>query len=256
MLADAISYIRQVKGATRVVDVATLTGAIVVALGHVASGVMGDLSAYGRRRARRQQGHRREDVAAAHVRGVQAAEPQRLRGREEHRAAAPPAASPPPSSSRSSPTASSGPTWTSPGRSCPAACTAMKSKAPPESPRAPSSSSWRTSPRTRSDKPARCRADPPLLLPCSPMTPSGPGDGMADWKNQALLRRQPRHPQGTRPGRERRPRPTLDPPFNSNATYNVLFKEAGGEGSAAQIHAFDDPPGTGAWSPSTPTRTS
>ena len=32
----------------------------------------------------------------------------------------------------------------------------------------------------------------------------------------------------------------LDPPFNSNATYNVLFKEAGGEGSAAQIHAFDD----------------
>ena len=32
----------------------------------------------------------------------------------------------------------------------------------------------------------------------------------------------------------------LDPPFNSNATYNVLFREASGEGSAAQIHAFDD----------------
>ena len=32
----------------------------------------------------------------------------------------------------------------------------------------------------------------------------------------------------------------LDPPFNSNSTYNVLFKEASGEGSAAQIHAFDD----------------
>ena len=32
----------------------------------------------------------------------------------------------------------------------------------------------------------------------------------------------------------------LDPPFNSNATYNVLFKEASGAGSAAQIHAFDD----------------
>ncbi len=32
----------------------------------------------------------------------------------------------------------------------------------------------------------------------------------------------------------------IDPPFNSNATYNVLFKEASGEGSAAQIHAFDD----------------
>ena len=32
----------------------------------------------------------------------------------------------------------------------------------------------------------------------------------------------------------------LDPPFNSNATYNVLFKEASGEPSAAQIKAFDD----------------
>ena len=32
----------------------------------------------------------------------------------------------------------------------------------------------------------------------------------------------------------------LDPPFNSNATYNVLFKEASGESSAAQIQAFDD----------------
>ena len=41
VLADAITYIRQVKGAKRVVDIATLTGAIVVALGHVASGVMG-----------------------------------------------------------------------------------------------------------------------------------------------------------------------------------------------------------------------
>ena len=32
----------------------------------------------------------------------------------------------------------------------------------------------------------------------------------------------------------------LDPPFNSNATYNVLFKESTGEQSSAQIHAFDD----------------
>jgi DNA modification methylase len=32
----------------------------------------------------------------------------------------------------------------------------------------------------------------------------------------------------------------LDPPFNSNATYNVLFKEVSGEPSAAQIKAFDD----------------
>ena len=32
----------------------------------------------------------------------------------------------------------------------------------------------------------------------------------------------------------------LDPPFNSNATYNVLFREKSGQESAAQITAFDD----------------
>ena len=41
ILADAISYVRQMKDARRVVDVATLTSAVVVALGRVASGVMG-----------------------------------------------------------------------------------------------------------------------------------------------------------------------------------------------------------------------
>ncbi|MEU8172208.1 DNA methyltransferase [Microbispora hainanensis] len=37
----------------------------------------------------------------------------------------------------------------------------------------------------------------------------------------------------------------LDPPFNSNRSYNVLFKEKSGEESPAQIEAFDD---TWAWS--------
>ena len=32
----------------------------------------------------------------------------------------------------------------------------------------------------------------------------------------------------------------LDPPFNSNASYNVLFKGPQGAESAAQIEAFDD----------------
>ncbi len=32
----------------------------------------------------------------------------------------------------------------------------------------------------------------------------------------------------------------LDPPFNSNASYNVLFKAPGGTGSRAQIEAFED----------------
>ena len=30
----------------------------------------------------------------------------------------------------------------------------------------------------------------------------------------------------------------LDPPFNSNASYNLLFRERSGEQSAAQITAF------------------
>ena len=32
----------------------------------------------------------------------------------------------------------------------------------------------------------------------------------------------------------------LDPPFNSNATYNVLFAERNGSQSAVQINAFED----------------
>jgi site-specific DNA-methyltransferase (adenine-specific) len=32
----------------------------------------------------------------------------------------------------------------------------------------------------------------------------------------------------------------LDPPFNSRADYNVLFREPTGEQSAAQIKAFTD----------------
>lgn len=38
----------------------------------------------------------------------------------------------------------------------------------------------------------------------------------------------------------------LDPPFNSNRSYNVLFKEASGAGSEAQIEAFED---TWHWGP-------
>ena len=32
----------------------------------------------------------------------------------------------------------------------------------------------------------------------------------------------------------------LDPPFNSNATYNVLFRGHSGDSSQAQIEAFED----------------
>ncbi len=32
----------------------------------------------------------------------------------------------------------------------------------------------------------------------------------------------------------------LDPPFNSNQSYNLLFKEEDGTASDAQVHAFED----------------
>lgn len=32
----------------------------------------------------------------------------------------------------------------------------------------------------------------------------------------------------------------LDPPFNSNVTYNVLFRATAGQQSEAQIGAFED----------------
>ena len=32
----------------------------------------------------------------------------------------------------------------------------------------------------------------------------------------------------------------LDPPFNSNRSYNVLFREASGRAADSQIAAFDD----------------
>ena len=32
----------------------------------------------------------------------------------------------------------------------------------------------------------------------------------------------------------------LDPPFNSNHSYNVLFRESGGASSEAQIEAFEN----------------
>jgi site-specific DNA-methyltransferase (adenine-specific) len=39
----------------------------------------------------------------------------------------------------------------------------------------------------------------------------------------------------------------LDPPFNSNASYNILFKSPTGAGADASIQAFDD---TWVWGPS------
>ncbi|MDD5643139.1 MAG: site-specific DNA-methyltransferase, partial [Syntrophales bacterium] len=62
---------------------------------------------------------------------------------------------------------------------------------------------------------------------------------MADWKNQLFFG------DNLEILREHIPVDSvdliyLDPPFNSKATYNVLFAEKSGEKSAAQITAFED----------------
>ena len=77
-------------------------------------------------------------------------------------------------------------------------------------------------------------------------------DGIGHGREEpAVLRGQPRRPPGEHPD-ESVDLVYLDPPFNSNRTYNVLFKEKSGEESPAQIEAFDD---TWAWNrmPSTHT---
>ena len=55
-----------------------------------------------------------------------------------------------------------------------------------------------------------------------------------------VLRRQPGNYASVRARMSRWTWCIWDPPFNSNATYNVLFKERTGEESPAQIKAFTD----------------
>jgi len=43
----------------------------------------------------------------------------------------------------------------------------------------------------------------------------------------------------------------LDPPFNSNRDYNVIFKDESGNPTDAQLLAFED---TGHWGPSATTK--
>jgi len=58
-----------------------------------------------------------------------------------------------------------------------------------------------------------------------------------DWKNKLYFGDNLRI-LGTHVATESRDLSYLDPPFNSSATYNVLFKENSGEESAAQITAI------------------
>ena len=73
ILADGIAYAKQL-GATHLVDAATLTGAIVVALGAVNTGVFGTDEAFTRTRAGQRQGGGRKDVAHAARRRISRAD--------------------------------------------------------------------------------------------------------------------------------------------------------------------------------------
>ena len=77
---------------------------------------------------------------------------------------------------------------------------------------------------------------PPLLPPPSSGSPH----------QRPLLRRQPRHPAALHPGCAV-DLVYLDPPFNSNRDYNVIFRDESGNATDAQLLAFED---TWHWGPS------
>ena len=84
ILGDGLWYARQL-GATHLVDVATLTGACVVALGKTTSGLFGTPDRVGRGGAARQRARRRSVVADAGVRRLQGAAQERDRRLQQHR---------------------------------------------------------------------------------------------------------------------------------------------------------------------------
>ena len=78
ILADALTYARQ-QGCTHLVDAATLTGAIVVALGHLNVGLFANDDGHARPRAGGRQSRGRADVAHAARRRLQGIPEERLR---------------------------------------------------------------------------------------------------------------------------------------------------------------------------------
>ncbi len=84
ILCDALSWARRYRPAA-VIDIATLTGAIVVALGHTASGVMGSDDALVEEVRRGRRARRRAGLAAAALGRVPGSDEVRHRRREERR---------------------------------------------------------------------------------------------------------------------------------------------------------------------------
>ena len=82
VLADVLVYAKRFSP-DAVIDAATLTGACVIALGHTATGVMGNDDASGAGSARRRQAFGRAGLAAADVGRLQGTDQVRCRGHEE-----------------------------------------------------------------------------------------------------------------------------------------------------------------------------
>ncbi len=99
ILIDALTYAQRL-GCTHLVDAATLTGAVVVALGHFYSGAFTNNEAFLRQAAGRGQDRRRKDVAAAHGRRIQKGCSKATSPISTTSAAAPAEPSPRPRSSR------------------------------------------------------------------------------------------------------------------------------------------------------------
>ena len=84
ILGDGLWYARQL-GATHLVDVATLTGAFVVALGKITSGLFGTPRRVGRADSLGRRARRRSRLADADLRGVLRSAQERDRGLHQHR---------------------------------------------------------------------------------------------------------------------------------------------------------------------------
>ena len=115
ILADALTYCVRDLGADRVVDIATLTGGVVVALGSTYAGLISNDDDWAERVRRGRRAHRRARLAPPAPPRVQGADPRQ--GRRPHErlgASARPRPSTRRRSSRSSSTASPGRTSTSP----------------------------------------------------------------------------------------------------------------------------------------------
>ena len=85
VLADVLWYCQEKFDPQFMVDLATLTGAIIIALGHEHAGLFSNDDALAAEADRGRQGDRREAVADAAGRGIRQADQVRHRRHEEHR---------------------------------------------------------------------------------------------------------------------------------------------------------------------------